>query len=179
VISSCSEIPSGQSSVQKAQLAGASPCRRAATGSISGQGRRIAGTDDPRRCASGQNSNLGKGREHRAIGPIVQSAAELADTLEIRIYDGKDADFLLYEDGGDGYAYEHGAEATIQFHWDDLRNTLSIGIDREHSRECNETDLRIIQVKPGHGVGASTDSRADRSVNYDGHAITIHLGKAG
>jgi alpha-D-xyloside xylohydrolase len=114
------------------------------------------------------------------LGPIVQSAAELADTLEIRIYDGKDADFLLYEDGGDGYAYEHGAEATIQFHWDDLRNTLSIG-DRSGTFPGMQTKrtFRIIQVKPGHGVGASTDSRADRSVNYDGHAITIHLGKAG
>jgi alpha-D-xyloside xylohydrolase len=114
------------------------------------------------------------------LGPIVQSAAELADPLEIRIYDGKDADFLLYEDGGDGYAYEHGAEATIQFHWDDLRNTLSIG-DRSGTFPGMQTKrtFRIIQVKPGHGVGASTDSRADRSVNYDGHAITIHLGKAG
>ncbi len=44
------------------------------------------------------------------MGPVVQSAADTEDPLEIRIYSVKDADFLLYEDSGDGYAYEHGGE---------------------------------------------------------------------
>ena len=57
----------------------------------------------------------------------MQSAAERADPLEIRIYGGNDADFELYEDGGDSYAYEHGANATIHLHWDDHRKVLFIG----------------------------------------------------
>ena len=61
------------------------------------------------------------------MGPVVQSTAQSQDPLEIRIYGGKDADFQLYEDGGDGYAYENGARATITLHWNDRRKTLSIG----------------------------------------------------
>jgi alpha-D-xyloside xylohydrolase len=38
------------------------------------------------------------------MGPVVQSAADAEDPLEVRIYGGKDADFQLYEDSGDGYA---------------------------------------------------------------------------
>lgn len=36
-------------------------------------------------------------------GPVVQSTVEPEDKLEIRIYPGRDADFLLYQDSGDGY----------------------------------------------------------------------------
>jgi alpha-D-xyloside xylohydrolase len=42
------------------------------------------------------------------LGPNIQYAAESQDPIELRIYGGKDADFQLYEDSGDGYAYERG-----------------------------------------------------------------------
>jgi alpha-D-xyloside xylohydrolase len=112
------------------------------------------------------------------LGPIVQSASEPEEPLEIRIYGGKDADFQLYEDGGDGYAYEQGARTTIHFHWDDHRKALSIG-DRSGSfpeMQLKRT-FRIVLVKQGHGVGAGPDSRADRSVTYEGHQTRITLGK--
>src|SRR5208337_2388876 len=59
------------------------------------------------------------------LGPIVQSASEPEDPLEIRIYTGKDADFQLYEDSGDSYSYERAARAEIHLHWDNRRNALS------------------------------------------------------
>jgi len=112
------------------------------------------------------------------MGPVVQSTAERQDPLEIRIYSGKDADFKLYEDSGDGYAYEHGAKSTIGFHWDDRRNTLSIG---ERAGTFPGMPLkhafRIVLVKPGHGVGAESEASADRSVTYQGHPLKIELGK--
>jgi alpha-D-xyloside xylohydrolase len=112
------------------------------------------------------------------MGPVVQSTAERQDPLEIRIYAGKDADFKLYEDSGDGYAYEHGAKSTIGFHWDDRRNTLSIG---ERAGAFPGMPLkhafRIVLVKPGHGVGAESEASADRSVTYQGHLMKIELGK--
>jgi alpha-D-xyloside xylohydrolase len=112
------------------------------------------------------------------MGPVVQSTAERQDPLEIRIYSGKDADFKLYEDSGDGYAYEHGAKSTIGFHWDDRRNTLSIG---ERAGAFPGMPLkhafRIVLVKPGHGVGAESEASADRSVTYQGHPLKIELGK--
>jgi alpha-D-xyloside xylohydrolase len=47
--------------------------------------------------------------------------------LEIRVYPGADAKFTLYEDQGDGYAYERGAYATIPVSWNDRLKELTIG----------------------------------------------------
>jgi alpha-D-xyloside xylohydrolase len=114
------------------------------------------------------------------IGPAVQSTAETEEPLEIRVYAGRDADFQLYEDSGDGYAYEHGARATIHFHWDDHRNWLLIG-DRSGAfpgMQMKRT-FRIVVVRQGYGVGLGTDSGTDRSVEYSGHQMTVDLGRAG
>jgi alpha-D-xyloside xylohydrolase len=112
------------------------------------------------------------------LGPVVQSTADNEDPLEIRIYAGKDADFLLYEDSGDGYAYEQSAKATIHLHWDDRGNTLSIG-DRTGAFPGmkSERTFRVVLVKPKRGVGLESDAGTDRPVKYKGHKMTINLGK--
>ena len=112
------------------------------------------------------------------MGPQVQSTADAQDPIEIRVYGGRDADFLLYEDSGDSYAYEHGARATIHLHWDDRRNALSIG-DRSGTfpgMRMKRT-FRIVLVKQGHGIGFGSDSGVDRSVTYDGHQMRVDLGR--
>lgn len=61
-------------------------------------------------------------------GPDVQYSTEKKwNDLEIRIYPGADADFVLYEDEFDGYGYEQGRYTEIPFHWDEASQTLSIG----------------------------------------------------
>jgi alpha-D-xyloside xylohydrolase len=114
------------------------------------------------------------------LGPVVQSASEHQDPLDIRIYGGKDASFELYDDSGDGYGYEHAARATIHFQWDDRRHTLSIG-DRSGSFPgmLAKRTFRIVFVQPGSGVGGESNSTADRSVTYNGRSLTIDLGKKG
>ena len=100
------------------------------------------------------------------MGPVVQSTADAEDPLEIRIYGGKDADFLLYEDSGDSYAYEHGARATIHLHWDHRRNMLSIG-DRVGAFPGmpSKQTFHIVLVKEAaryrNGVGVSAGSYGD------------------
>ncbi len=113
------------------------------------------------------------------MGPVVQSTADAEDPMEIRIYGGKDADFLLYEDSGDGYAYEHGAKSTIRLHWNDRRKTLSIG-DRSGAFPgmTSKHTFHIVLVKEGHGMGIGSEPGQDRTANYDGHLMTIVLGKA-
>jgi len=113
------------------------------------------------------------------LGAVVQSASEPQKQLEIRVYGGRDASFDLYEDGGDGYAYEKGSRATIHLQWDDRRKTLSIG-DRKGSYPGLPAQriLQIVLVKPGHGVGDQSASAVDRSVQYEGHAMRIDLGNA-
>ena len=46
--------------------------------------------------------------------------------LEIHVYTGADADFVLYADAGDGYGYENGEYAVISLHWDDKAGSLTI-----------------------------------------------------
>lgn len=112
------------------------------------------------------------------MGPVVQSAAGKEDPLEIRIYPGKNADFLLYEDGGDGYSYEKGQRASIHLHWDDGRKTLSIGATSGNfPGMLRQHTFRIGIVQEGHGVGLPSESHPDRTVLYNGHAMTVHFGR--
>jgi alpha-glucosidase len=62
------------------------------------------------------------------LGPIIQSTALGAeDPLEVRIYPGANASFVLYEDDGDTYAYQKGVCSRIPFSWDDASRTLTVG----------------------------------------------------
>jgi len=61
------------------------------------------------------------------MGSIIQySSAKPADTLEIRVYKGADAQFDLYEDEGDNYNYEKGKYTIIPFKWNEQRQSLTI-----------------------------------------------------
>lgn len=110
------------------------------------------------------------------LGPVVQDASEPQDPLEIRIYPGKDATFDLYEDAGDGYGYERGARTITRMQWDDQQKILSIA-DREGSFRGMPAkhSLRIVLVRPGHGVGDTSASFSDRNIDYHGHAMKINL----
>jgi alpha-D-xyloside xylohydrolase len=112
------------------------------------------------------------------LGPVIQSVAQQQDPLEIRIYSGKDASFELYEDGGDGYAYEHSARATIHFQWDESRQTLSIA-DRSGSFPgmLAKRTFHIVLVKAGHGVGDESTPSPDRIITYDGGRLQVDLAK--
>jgi alpha-D-xyloside xylohydrolase len=112
------------------------------------------------------------------LGPVVQSTADTAGPLELRIYGGKDTDFQLYEDSGDGYGYEHGAKATIPLHWDERHNTLSIG-DRTGTYPgiLKNRTMRIVLVRPNHGVGSDPADVVDRTLTYEGQHLKVDLGK--
>jgi alpha-D-xyloside xylohydrolase len=62
------------------------------------------------------------------MGPVRQHTGDLPNApLEVHVYPGHDASFTLYEDEGDGYAYEQGAFATVEIRWDDQTDQLTIG----------------------------------------------------
>jgi alpha-D-xyloside xylohydrolase len=110
------------------------------------------------------------------LGPNVQSAADPADPLEIRIYPGSNADFTLYEDHGDGYAYENGQRATIPMHWDDRRSQLVVGpTSGSFPDMMKQHTLRIVRVRTGHGVGIQPEQNADQVVKYDGKHLVVAL----
>jgi alpha-D-xyloside xylohydrolase len=109
------------------------------------------------------------------MGPALQYSNEKpADPIELRIYPGADADFTLYEDDGTTYDYEKGAHSTIPMHWDQAKQTLTIG-SRQGSFPgmLDRRTFNIVWVGEGHGCGVNPSETVDKTVAYDGKAITV------
>ena len=88
-----------------------------------------------------------------AFGPPAQSASAKPDPLELRIYPGADADFTLYEDEGDNYDYERGANSVIPIHWDDKAQTLTIANRRGNFPGMLEhRTFRVVRVRMSMGL---------------------------
>ncbi len=108
------------------------------------------------------------------VGPTVQYAAEKPwDSLQLRIYTGADGDFTLYEDEGDGYAYEKGAFSTIGFHWDDAAGKLTVGArEGTFPGMLQKREFRVVLVRPGVGVGLDNES-SDAIIQYTGSPVSL------
>lgn len=111
------------------------------------------------------------------MGPQVQYATEKKwDDLEIRIYEGANGTFTLYEDEGDNYNYEDGAYTTITFTWNDTKRTLTIG-NREGSFPGMLTDRKfnIVLVSENKLIGQETSPLPDKVITYNGKKIEVGL----
>ncbi|HPB04950.1 MAG: DUF5110 domain-containing protein [Bacteroidales bacterium] len=111
------------------------------------------------------------------IGPKVQYATEKKwDNLEIRIYEGANGEFTLYEDENDNYNYEKGIFSTITFSWDNAKKTLTIS-DRKGSFPdmLAERNFNIVKVSVKNGVGNDSETEIVKAVNYTGEKVTVKL----
>jgi len=111
------------------------------------------------------------------IGSHVQYATEKKwDNLEIRVYEGADGRFTLYEDEGDNYNYEKGGYSTITFTWNDTEKTLTIN-KREGSFPgmLNERIFNLVLVSKNKGNGMNKPVKYDKVVTYKGQKIVINL----
>ena len=111
------------------------------------------------------------------MGPEEEYATQKpANPIELRIYPGANADFALYEDENDGYAYEKGAHATIAVHWDDASKTLTIG-EREGQFPGMPTmrTFRVVIVSEKHGGGIDPEPQADKVVQYSGEKMSVRF----
>ncbi len=111
------------------------------------------------------------------IGPKVQYAEEKKwDNLQIRVYEGADGEFTLYEDENDNYNYEKGVYSTITFNWDDANKTLTIGERKgEFPGILKERKFNIVKVSKGNGSGDAPVEKFDKEVTYTGKEISINL----
>lgn len=104
----------------------------------------------------------------------IQYATESADPLEIRVYEGTDGSFTLYEDAGDTYDYEAGQHSQIRFDWSEATRQLTIG-----ARVCSfggmlmNRTFNIVWVSAGHGAGVGVTAAADASIQYDGSRAVV------
>jgi len=111
------------------------------------------------------------------MGPYLQYATEKpADPIELRIYPGADASFLLYEDENDNYNYEKGVYSTIRLKWNDAKHELVIG---KRDGSCPgipaERTFRLILVGKNKGTGVEITENPDKSVTYKGEEVTVRL----
>ena len=101
------------------------------------------------------------------LAPVMQYATEKQwDNLDIVIYPGRNATFLLYEDEGDNYNYERGAYSTIEMKWDNKKRTLTID-----SRKGNFPGMmtnRRFNIR----LAGTEDVK---TVNYNGAAIDVSM----
>jgi alpha-D-xyloside xylohydrolase len=107
------------------------------------------------------------------LGPAVEYALERpGDSLELRIYAGRDGDFTLYEDEGDNYDYEKGVYATIPMHWNDSARTLTIGARKgTYPGMPPARVFRIVLAGRGRGAGAEPENAPDATLRYDGRPV--------
>lgn len=111
------------------------------------------------------------------MGPFQQYTNEKKkDTLEIRIYEGADGHFTLYEDEGDNYNYEKGKYATIDLVWNDKARTLTIK-DRKgtYAGMPEQITFNIVLVNNNNGIGINAPTKFDKVIRYTGKAIVNHL----
>jgi len=96
------------------------------------------------------------------------------DPIELRIYTGADAHFVLYEDENDNYNYEKGIYATIPINWDEKSQTLTIGKrEGEFPGMLQEREFRILWVKEGHGTGVEITAEIDKVIRYAGEKVVV------
>jgi alpha-D-xyloside xylohydrolase len=109
------------------------------------------------------------------LGPVIQWTAEKsADPIELRVYRGADGTFTLYEDDGETYDYEKGIHATIPLTWNDATNTLTIGARTgEFPGVLKQRTFHVVFVGEGHGAGVGETAEPDKSVTYDGNAVSV------
>lgn len=108
------------------------------------------------------------------MGPYLQYATEkVADPIELRVYTGADADFVLYEDENDTYNYTQGKYSTIAMNWNEATKTLTIkNRDGEFPGMLKDRSFRVVWVTPKNGNGVEPAKTAE-TVQYSGKEISI------
>ena len=111
-----------------------------------------------------------KGGSIIPFGPIRQYVAEKPDAfIELRVYPGADASFVLYEDENDSYNYETGRYSEISMHWDDASRKFSIDASQGEFFGMQPThDFRVVVVTNGLGVGIDEARANYYPVHYTG-----------
>ena len=101
--------------------------------------------DHDRLRAHRHHSAVCAGRVDRSAGSPVESTHEKQAIEKVRVYPGADADFTLFSDDGQTYAYEKGAGSVTRLHWDEAGHRLT----HEGAPAWTVPDSEIMEVA-GH-----------------------------
>ncbi len=111
------------------------------------------------------------------MGPEMEYATQRpADTIELRIYPGADGTFELYEDGNEGYDYEHGAFATTKITWKDKLRTLMIGATKgDFPGRLKKRVFNVVLVDEANGNGEGPAAAIAKKVVFLGTAMNVPI----
>lgn len=120
------------------------------------------------------------------LGPDVQYSTEKTDPIEIRIFEGANGEFDLYEDDNETYNYRNGEYSRIKFIWDDTNKILTINkIEGEYPGMNPEHTFRIVLYKKrsklhtwtglGLEAGLELSENPDKIVKYIGEKVEVSL----
>jgi alpha-D-xyloside xylohydrolase len=103
------------------------------------------------------------------FGPEIEWTGQKPDDdICLYIYAGADADFDLYEDDGESYAYERGAYSIISIYWNDADRELTFSPRQGSFPGMPENRrFRIVVVDPNKPHGYDPDAEDDYT-NYNG-----------
>ncbi len=111
------------------------------------------------------------------MGPNIEYATESPNgAIELRIYPGANGEFKFYEDENDTYNYEKGKYSTISFKWNEKLHQLTISNRKGSFPGMQQQHLfNIVLVSKDHGADTGITDKADKSVIYDGKAVSVIL----
>lgn len=107
------------------------------------------------------------------MDPVRQyTTQETGAPTELRVYPGKDASFVLYEDENDNYNYEKGKYALVEFNYTESGQEVHIG-ERKGSFEGMdaEKEFQVVVVSEKQGHGLDMPGEEIPLVKYDGNEI--------
>lgn len=78
---------------------------------------------------------------------VEYSGAQADKPITLNVYPGGDASFSLYQDAGDGYAFEHGDYSITRFEWNDGRQSMKKKADKNAKKYNREIRINIVNIK--------------------------------
>ncbi len=111
------------------------------------------------------------------FGPEMQwSDEKQPELINLYVYQGRDADFQLYEDEGTNYNYEKGKYATIDIHYDEAGKTLTFG-KRNGSFDgmLKNRRFNVVTVSKDKAQELNLDNPAGKLINYNGKQVSVKL----
>ena len=108
------------------------------------------------------------------MGPFEQYTSEKPGApIEVRVYEGANGTFTLYEDEGVNNNYKQGKYATIPITWNQGSKKLIIGARTgSFAGMAAKRVFNVVFVKSGVGTGLDVSTNG-QTVNYTGTAVTV------
>ncbi len=111
------------------------------------------------------------------FGPEIQWSDEKpAELINLYVYEGKDAEFLLYEDEGTNYNYEKGKYATINITYSESSKILTIGARKgSFNGMLQNRRFNVVTISKNHAQALNLENPQGKMVEYNGAEVKVNL----